>query len=338
VFLLPIFLPIFAVQIGIGVPANRDRLRHLVSIPSVATSLKSPREGALSTSRINWTNIEAYFGKCEDKAFSRSDLIAIFETRKSDWILPKSMGPKAFLEMIIRHTKMSERKLQSMNYPELLRYVWGANVSPIAVANSIKHDAYFTHGSAMWIHGIGSAADEIYINSEQSKKPTRPVVLTQAAIDRAFRNRQRTSKLIYRFNNATITVLSGKNSGRLEVKSANAPSGERVDVTSLERTLIDITVRPAYAGGIAQVLKAFQAARERVSIQKLLGVLKHLDYAYPFHQAIGFFMKRSAYPAREQGQVKNLAMSFDFYLEYGMADSAFDNEFKVFYPRSLDQG
>src|ERR1700684_1031871 len=35
---------------------------------------------------------------------------------------------------------------------------------------------------------------------------------------------------------------------RMGVVSATVPSGHKVDVTSIERTLIDITVRPGYAG------------------------------------------------------------------------------------------
>jgi hypothetical protein len=81
--------------------------------------------------------------------------------------------------------------------------------------------------------------------------------------DCAFRNAQRQSKLVYKYRNATIVVLSGKNSGRLEVGRGRTPSGEEVEVTSIERTLIDIAVRPAYAGGIAEVLEGFRKAQRK---------------------------------------------------------------------------
>ena len=43
-----------------------------------------------------------------------------------------------------------------------------------------------------------------------------------------------------------------------------------VDLTDVERTLIDITVRPHYAGGVYQVKEAFETARERVSVGRLI--------------------------------------------------------------------
>jgi hypothetical protein len=115
---------------------------------------------------------------------------------------------------------------------------------PISVALSImKKDAYFSHASAMWIHGLGKDHRNVFINKEQSQKDTSSTPLSQEAIHRAFRNKQRRSKLFYKYEENTITVLSGKHTARNGVVSATAPSGHKVDVTSIERTLIDITVR-----------------------------------------------------------------------------------------------
>jgi hypothetical protein len=50
-------------------------------------------------------------------------------------------------------------------------------------------------------------------------------------------------------------VLSGKHTGGLEVREMPLASGAKVRVTSLERTLIDATVRPGYVGGVASVLE-----------------------------------------------------------------------------------
>ena len=81
-------------------------------------------------------------------------------------------------------------------------------------------------------------------------------------------NPQRQSRLIYTVFNSRITVLSGKHTARLEVDQTKSSSGEIVPVTSLERTLIDVAVRPAYAGGVSSVLRAFELARKRISTQK----------------------------------------------------------------------
>src|SRR5437870_5518218 len=79
-------------------------------------------------------------------------------------------------------------------------------------------------------------------------------VLTQESIDRAFRNQQRISNLAYTYSDFQIVVIAGKNTGQLEVGQLDGPAGEKLAVTKLERTLIDSTVRPAYAGGVFHVL------------------------------------------------------------------------------------
>ena len=49
-------------------------------------------------------------------------------------------------------------------------------------------------------------------------------------------------------------------------------------VTGVERTLIDATVRPVYSGGINEVLTAFSRASKMVSINKLVAMLKKINY------------------------------------------------------------
>jgi hypothetical protein len=56
---------------------------------------------------------------------------------------------------------------------------WGDKVSPVSLALSIKKDAFFSHGSAMWKHGLGEDSKNIFINKEQSKKPQNSGDLTQ---------------------------------------------------------------------------------------------------------------------------------------------------------------
>lgn len=286
-------------------------------------------------SRVNLAAVKAAFERRAGHVFSHSNLVSAFYSSEPDWNLPHSMNRESFVEMLLRQTKMEKVILESKEYAPLSRYTWGSNVAPVLVALSIKPKAFCSHGSAMWVHGLGGDEHHIFVNIEQSEKTPKRNALSQEAIDRAFHNEQRRSKLVYAYRGAHITVLSGKNSGRLEVVRTRCPSGEDVEVTSLERTLVDIIVRPAYAGGLPHVLESFRRARRKASVGKLLRILETLDYSYPYHQSLGFLMRRSGYPESDLNRVKKLGTPFNFYLGHGMKGLGFDEEFKVFFPRSL---
>lgn len=173
----------------------------------------------------------------------------------------------------------------------------------------------------MRIHGLGRQEREIYVNSEQSQKPANRNPLKQEAIDKAFLRTQRMSKLVYEYQGSRIVVLNGKHSGRLGVERAKTPSGDGVETTSLERTLIDVTVRPGYAGGVPSVVQGFRTARGKASIERLLRILETLEYSYPYRQSIGFYMKQTNYSDTELDLVRKLGTKCDFYLDYGMKGS-----------------
>jgi hypothetical protein len=105
----------------------------------------------------------------------------------------------------------------------------------------------------------------------------------------------------------------------------------------LERTLIDIVVRPAYAGGIFQVFQAYRAAKEKdLSINRLLATLNKLNYVYPYHQAIGFLLKRAGYEEKRYSLLREAGLNFDFYLTHGIQDAEYSREWRLFFPRGLN--
>jgi predicted transcriptional regulator of viral defense system len=77
-----------------------------------------------------------------------------------------------------------------------------------------------------------------------------------------------------------IVFLSGKNSNGLGITKVTGPRGEQLELTDVERTLIDIAVRRSYAGGAKAVAIAYRNAFSETSVSRLTKMLGALRYIY----------------------------------------------------------
>jgi hypothetical protein len=281
-------------------------------------------------------SLRQYFEKCPENAFTKGDLEYLLIEKHQEWTLPPSMTLHTFQEMLLSRTSLEKLSIRSDNYACPVLYSWKGLATPFSVALRLrKEQSFFSHASAMWIHGLSEVEKHIFMNREQSAKPTTSSSLMQESIDRAFQNQQRRSRMMYRYKGSTITLLNGKHTGRMGVETMSAPSGQKIEVSSLERTLIDITVRPAYAGGVSSVLEAYKQAKGRVTIPQLMSLLEQFDYKYPYHQSIGFYLKQATYSEEDQSFAKMKGSAFNFYLTHAMKNPSFDPEWRIFFPQSI---
>lgn len=275
------------------------------------------------------------FDENPKRLYTKTDLAGILSLNRGYWRLTQSTTVNYFTAFLEERGKLAEVHLTSSEYPGFVRYAWG-DVSPYQVALSVKPRSYLSHGTAVFLHGLTDQLPKtIYANQEQSPKAPPSAKLTQESIDRAFSNKQRRSGYVLSYEGWNIVLLSGKGTGRLEVTTVPGPLGEQLEVTSIERTLIDIAVRPLYAGGVFQVLAAYRSAKDRVSVNTVIATLKRLNYVYPYHQVIGFYMQRAGFEEKRYERLKKLGLNFDFYLTYDIKDKNYDANWRLVFPKGL---
>jgi hypothetical protein len=80
------------------------------------------------------------------------------------------------------------------------------------------------------------------------------------------------------------------------------------------------------------VLESFKGAIQKSSADGLAKMLEDLDYIYPYHQAIGFYLERAGYDPELLTNLRKLGLKYDFFLAHGMKKTKFDPEWRVHYP------
>ena len=280
--------------------------------------------------------IRKYFNKLSKKIFLKKDLDQIINMNYQLWELP-SYDIDNYIDCL-KKIELREIILSSPNYDKkFTRFAWGEKAHVYELSLSIKPRSYFSHQTAMYLHGLTDKIPEtIYVNSEQSPKQYRESSLEQERIDAAFKRKPRTSKFIFTYKKWMICLLNGINTDNLGVIEKKVPEEGKLSLTNIERTLIDIAVRPVYSGGCKDVVEAYERARNNVSVDRLVKMLKKINYIYPYCQAIGFYMQRAGFDVSDLDKLRKFDnMKYDFYLDYDMKNTAYSEEWKLYYSKRL---
>lgn len=293
----------------------------------------------------NSDNIKILLNK-HGYVLSRTTLIKLLADLKSEYTVKKTLSLKKLIVYLTDVFKWFEEVSVLMpdgHHAKRLVYLL-EEVSPYEIALSLRPSAYFSHYSALVINDLTeNNPKDIYINNEQTKKPIDKsnAILTQKKVDYAFSKPMRRTNNIAKFNYKKIEykvyMLNGKNTNKLGVVTKQPIGFSRpVKVTNLERTLIDIVVRPPYSGGVEEIANSFRNASNDVSVNKLISYLRKINYVYPYENAALFYSNKAKYSKNKinllNKYIAEKNSNIDFYLDYQMVDKVLDSKARVYYP------
>ena len=268
------------------------------------------------------------------RVLTLADIQQIFRDNREAWQLPRRLTQQEFIEFLSDDGQLKSYHLKFPHRP-YLRYTWG-EADLADVVQSVNLRGYFSHFTALQHHSLTEQLPKtIYFNIEQrlTGGGTEP---SQRGIDHAFQRKCRVSQNLVTLDNWTIRLLNGRNTGELGVVQTERDGVSSLRYTDIERTLIDVTVRPVYSGGPFQVAEAFEAAEPRLNVKRLIEYLRKLNYTYPFHQAIGYYMDRSGkYSADQLALLRDFEMRYDFYLDYGLKQTDYIKDWRLHVPKGF---
>jgi hypothetical protein len=268
------------------------------------------------------------------RIFTRADLEQLLAEHRQYWRLTESTTTRQFIEYLTKNSPLEVHRFDFPNRPTI-RYSWGS-APTLEIVQSLRPQGYFTHFSAIQLHGLTEQLPKtIYLNFEQHLSGGGGN-LTQENIHRAFRGKCRVSRNATVFRGQRVCLLNGQNTGQLGVTEIESHEGATVRVADIERTLIDITVRPVYSGGPFEVARVFKAAHGRFSVNRLVSYLRKLNFTYPYHQAIGFYLQHAeVYRETQLELLRQFDIDFDFYLTHEMREPDYAPEWRLFIPKGF---
>ena len=211
----------------------------------------------------------------------------------------------------------------------------GASVDIFDLASTRSRSSYFSYYSAIYLNSLTlQIPKQIFLTLERKYDPNNvsSKEISQEIIDKAFATPPRITNNKRYYKNCSVNLIHGQGQNNIGVTTFR----EIYKVSDIVRTLIDASVRPFYCGGVTQVLEAFIKAKNKLNIDKLFNYYSQMNFIYPYHNIIGFYLEHSGYNKSEIDSFKKIKdNSKKIYLTYNMHNPILSKEWNIFYPKGL---
>lgn len=273
-----------------------------------------------------------------------STIATVFNQNRHGWRLAQNTTLRDFIAFLIQSTEL---RVVRFPFPqrEVSGYTWG-KVPLLETLVALVDQGFYSHYTALRIHGLTEQVPKtIYINQEKPRSSSlyrdEDEVYAQEAIDQAFRKppRATNNEIELPAEQCRVVMLQSAYHEGLGIVDGvfhdGSEHGLPVRYTDLERTMIDIVTRPFYAGGVAEVAKAFENAKGQLAVNKMSAMLKKMRFGYPYHQAIGYYLERAGYKPTLVDIFRRQPMLRDFYLTYGLDKTTYCREWRLHIPEGF---
>lgn len=272
---------------------------------------------------------------------TEAELQDIVRKNRRFWRLSKRETQEVFIDFLCEHSELHQISIDLKHRP-VRGYTWG-RVPLMETLLQLVSGSYYSHYTAIRLHGLTEQVPKtLYLSREKKRGAPKTLPhLSQADIDTSFSKpmRESTNQADVPEEGVRVVLLDAMAHGGAGIISDQVNLGGQrpldLRYTSLERTLIDIVIRPVYAGGVHEVAKAFEAALGRVSVNAMNALYKRLKPHYPYHQAIGFYLERAGYRASAIELFRSYPREQDFYLTHAMEKTRYDERWRLYVPEGF---
>lgn len=277
--------------------------------------------------------ISSIIDRVPNQVLSRIEYEEVISEIKQIWGL-RSISRNDLKKFLLKEKFFIQDYIKiSADHSSEIYYQPSSKIDFFDVAAVRSRGSYFSYYSAIYINNLTlQIPKQIYLTLERKSLDQNNNILKQENIDRVFSKPPRVTSDKRNYKNFDINFINGQYQNLIGIVKFR----DQYAVSDLERTLIDISVRPFYSGGITQVLEAFINAKDKLDTKKLIDYYSQLNYTYPYHQVIGFYLEKAGYNKEVYNEFLNFRdLDFDFYLTYNILHKEFSEKWRLYYPKGF---